>query len=118
MQRQHIEPVVQVLPELAPGTELGQVHLRGADHPHIQIDLLVAAHTPKTSVLQEPQQLHLKPRAHFSHAIEKQRAAGRQLQQPQLAFGAGALEGARPVAEQLGLGHRLRQAGAVERHQR
>jgi len=117
VQRQHVEPVIQVLAKLTLGAELGQVHLGRADHPHIQIDLFVAADPTEAAVLQEAQQLGLQPRAHLADAIEKQRTACGQLQQAELAFRPRAFEGAGAVAEQLGLGHRLRQAGAVERHE-
>lgn len=118
MQRQYVEAVIQILAELPAGTEFGQIELGRADHPHIEIDLLVAADPTETAVLQKAQQLGLQPRAHLADAIEKQRAAGGQFQQAELAFRARALEGTGAVAEQLGLGHRLRQAGAVERHER
>src|SRR3546814_10609885 len=95
MQRQHVEPVIQILPKLTVGAEFGQVELGRADHPHIQIDLLVAADPTKAAVLQKAQQLGLQPRAHLADAIEKQRAASREFQQTELAFRPRALEGAR-----------------------
>ena len=117
MQRQHVEPVIQILAKLATGTQLGQVDLGGTHHPHIEIDLFITADPAKAAVLQEAQQLDLQARAHFTHAIKKQRTPGRQLQQAQLAFGPRPFKCTRAVAEQLGFSHRFGQACAVKRHQ-
>ncbi|MNN25664.1 hypothetical protein D3C81_1391460 [compost metagenome] len=118
MQRQHIQAVIEVLAELAASAQFGQVDLGRADHSHVEVDLFITAHTTEATVLQKTQQFHLQARAHFPDAIEKQRAARRQLQQPELAFGPRPFKGTRAVTEQFRLGHGLRQTGAVERHQR
>ena len=117
MQAEHVEPMVEVLAEFALGAQLGQVDLGGADHPHVQVHLLVAADPAEAAVLQEAQQLGLQPRAHFADAVEEQGAAGGQLQQAELALRARALEGAGAVAEQLGLGHGFRQSRTIQRHE-
>ena len=118
MQAEHVKAVVEILTKLAMGAEFGQIDLGRADHSHVQVHLLVAAHTAEATILQKAQQLGLQTRAHLADAVEKQRAASSQLQQAKLAFRARAFEGAGAVAEQLGLGHGLRQAGAVECHER
>ncbi|MNN84841.1 hypothetical protein D3C81_2020490 [compost metagenome] len=71
MQGQHIQAVVEVLAEFALGAEFGQVHLGGADHPHVEVDLLVAADPAEAAVLQEAQQLGLQARAHLADAVEE-----------------------------------------------
>ena len=118
MQRQHIQPMIKVLTKLTPGAEFRQIYLGRADHPHVQVHLLVAAHPAKTTVLQKAQQLDLQARAHFSHAIEKQGTARRQLKQAQLTFRPRPFKCAGAITKQFGLGHRLGQPRAVERHQR
>src|SRR3990167_315818 len=118
MQAEHVEAVIKVLAELALGAQFGQVDLGGADHPHIQVNLLVAADPAEAAVLEKAQQLGLQARAHFAHAIEKQGAAGGQFQQAEFAFRPRTFEGTGAVTEQFGLGHGFRQAGAVQRHKR
>src|SRR5690606_31353398 len=118
MQAEHVETVIQVLTKLAAGAELGQIDLGGADHPHVQVYLLVAADTTEAAVLQKAQQFGLQPRAHLADTIEKQRAAGGQLQQAELAFRARPFEGAGAVTDQHVFGQGLRQAGEVEGHER
>ncbi|MNQ70262.1 hypothetical protein D3C85_848940 [compost metagenome] len=110
--------MIEVLAELTASAQFGQVDLGRADHSHVEVDLFITAYTTEATVLQKAQQLHLQARAHFPNAIEKQRTARRQLQQPELAFGPRPFECAGAITKQLGLGHRLRQSGAVERHQR
>ena len=107
MQAEHVKAVVEILTKLAMGAEFGQIDLGGADHSHVQVHLLVAAHTAEATILQKAQQLGLQTRAHLADAIEKQRAACSQLQQSELAFRARAFESTGAVAEQLGLGHGL-----------
>ncbi|MCY1175070.1 hypothetical protein D9M73_152920 [compost metagenome] len=118
VQRQHVEAVVEVAAEFAAGTQLGEVLLGRADHPHVEMHLLLAADPAEAAILQEAQQLALQARAHLADAVEEQGAAGGEFQQAELAFRARAFEGAGTVSEQLGLGHGFRQAGAVQRHER
>ncbi|MOA59110.1 hypothetical protein D3C78_1836490 [compost metagenome] len=59
MQGKNVETMVEVLAELATGTQLGQVDLGRTDHPHVQIYLFIAAYTTKAAVLQKAQQFHL-----------------------------------------------------------
>ena len=40
-----------ILTEFAPGAEFGQIDLGGADHPDVQVHLLIAANTPEATVL-------------------------------------------------------------------
>ena len=55
--REHIQTVEQIFPELAGLHSLLQVAIGGRDHPNIYIEGLCAANSLEFSVLQNPQQL-------------------------------------------------------------
>ena len=55
MQGQHVEPVIEILAKFAPRTQFREVDLGRADHPHIQVHLLVAADPTEAAVLEKTQ---------------------------------------------------------------
>jgi hypothetical protein len=110
--RQHVQPVHQVLAELAFRDDLGEVLVRGREDAHVDVHRLAAADRPELALLQEAQQLLLHVGAHVPDLVEEERPLVRHLQQP-LAAGARAGEGAALVAEELALEQRVGQRRAV-----
>ena len=112
-----LQPVQQVLAELAGRHQVAQVAVGGRDHPNVDARLrLIRTHGLDLAVLEKPQQERLHAQAHLADFVQEQRAAMRQLELAALvAVGAG--EAAFDVSEQLGLEERFRQAGAVHGHE-
>ena len=117
LDREDVEPVVQVLAEPAGGDGLGEVDVRRGDDPAIGLDRLGAADALEPPVLEHAQELGLHAHRHVADLVEEERAAPGQLEPPfLLAVGAG--EGPALVAEELGLEQVLGQGRAVDRQQR
>ena len=121
-QRRHrrfddLEPVVEVLAELAAQHHRLEIAVGGRDHAHVDVDLLVAAKLGELGVLQDVQQLGLQRRLHLADLVEEDRAGVRLLELAD-ARRRGAGEGALLVAEQLALEQLRRQRGAVHLHER
>ncbi len=74
--RDHVEPVVQVLPE-APRLDLGQQVVVGGGHDARVGPDRVTAHRLVLALLQHAQELHLNGRAELADLVEEQRAATR-----------------------------------------
>ena len=70
----HIEPVKQVLAELARGHRLLQRPVRRGDDADVHGNRLVAAHALERAGLQHPQDLGLGRRRHVADFIQEQRA--------------------------------------------
>ena len=105
--REDVEPVVEILAELALGDQRLEVAVRGRDDPHVDLDGLAAADPLELALLQHAQQLDLHVERQVADLVEKQRAAVGQLEP------AGPTRhraGERPllVAEQLRLEHARR----------
>ena len=108
----HIDAVVEVLPEKAPLHQPAEVAVGGQDHPDIHRDRLAAAHAHHLPGLQDPQQLHLAGELHVPDLIQEEGAAVGGLHQAGLCpHGAG--EGALHVAKELTLHQLPGHAGAV-----
>ena len=71
----HVQPVIQVLAELALGEQLLQVAVGGGDDPHVHRQCLRAAYGADQPLLQHAQQLDLEPKRHVADLIEHERAA-------------------------------------------
>ncbi len=115
--RDHVDAVVQVGAEFAPGHRLLEILVGGTDQPHIHLDGFVAAHPLELPFLQHAQEFGLESRRDLADLVEKQGAAMGQLETP-LAFGGGAGEGAFFVPEQFGLQQGFGQRGTIERDER
>ena len=112
--RDDVDPVVEVLAELALRDELRQVAVGGGDDAHVDGRLVVAADPADDLLLDRPQELDLHGRRRLADLVEEERAAVGLLEEAALlAHRAG--EGAALVAEELGLEQRLRQRAAVDR---
>jgi hypothetical protein len=77
----------------------GHIAIGGRQHTRAAAARTVGAERVVGTVLQEAQQLDLRHRTQFTNLVEKDRAAGRRLDQP-FAAALGAGEGAAGVAEQ------------------
>ena len=106
-QRRHVDlddlqPVVQVLAELALEHHRLEIAVGGGDDAHVDGDALVAAQLGELGVLQHVQQLGLERRLHLADLVEEDRAAVGLLELAD-ARRRRAGEGALLVAEQLAL---------------
>ncbi len=116
MDRDHVEPVVEVLAE-PPGLHLDvEVAVGGRDDAHIDLDRLRAADRSYLVVLEHAQELGLEARSHVPDFVEEERAAIGALEQAALGRD-GSRERAAHVAEQLALEQSLRNRGAVDREE-
>ena len=115
--RDDVEPEIEILAE-APGPDLlDQILVRRRDHAHVHADARRPAHRLDHLLLQRAQHLGLRLQAHVADFVEEQGAAGRHLELA-AAVGDGAGEGAARVAEQLGLDQLLGDGGAVHLDER
>ena len=74
-QLDHVQPVVQVMAELARLDAVGQVLVRGADDAHVHRVLLGGADLAHLLLLDRAQQLDLHRQRQIGHLVEEQRAA-------------------------------------------
>ncbi len=117
LQRHHVEPVVEVVAEVA-ALDLGLEVAVGRGHePHVDLERLDAADALELALLDRAQQLDLHLDGDLADLVEEQRAAVGELEPPGLAR-RGAGERALLVAEQLRLHQRLRDRGAVDLDER
>ena len=115
--REDVQPVEQVLAQLALAHGLGRIDVGGGDDADVHGLLALAAERPERPFLQDAQQLGLRRRRHLRDLVEEQRAAVGQLERalpPRDRAGERALL----VAEQLRLEQRVGNRRAVERHER
>ena len=113
----HIEPVVQILPEL-PLFDCGlELPVGGRDDPGIHFDGFLSPHPFEGLVLQHAQQLDLYVLADLTDLVQEDRAHVGQLEASPLA---GHRSGERPpfVAEQLAFQKGFGEGGAVHLDQR
>src|SRR4051812_42961349 len=59
-QRHHIQPVVEVLPELSLGHRGTEIGVSSRDDPHVHLPALLSAYASNLPVLEGPKQLRLK----------------------------------------------------------
>ena len=100
--RDHVEPVEEVLAEAALAHLLLEVAVGGRHDPHVDRHRLGAADAQDLPLLQDAQQLHLQVALEVADLVEEQRRAARLLEEADLAR-VGPGEGALLVAEQLRL---------------
>ena len=117
LQRQHVEPVQQVLAERALGHGPLQVAVAGRDQADVDRDRACAADAVDLALLDRAQELGLQARLHLADLVQEQRAATGLLEPPDPPrHGAG--ERALLVAEQLGFEQMVGDRGAVDRDER
>ena len=115
--RQHVQPIEQVVPEIPLLDFLGQILVGGRDDPDVHLDQLGAAHAGELLLFKRPEDLGLRVQAHVPDLVQEQRAAVRLFELPPF-HRRGSGEGPALVSEQLALDQRLRNGGAVDRHER
>ncbi len=114
-QGNHVQPVIEILPEV-PGIHFPrQIAIGGRDDPHIHGLSPVAAHAEHLPLLNHPQQLDLHGQGHFPYFIQKNRAAVR-LEKMPLVFFVRAGERALLVPEEFRGQQRLCEGRAVHCH--
>src|ERR1043166_4836594 len=72
--RDHIEPVIQILAELSCAYELHQVAVRSGDYPNIHANGFRAADALELALLQDAQQLGLDVQRQVAYFIQEQRS--------------------------------------------
>ena len=107
--REHVQPVVEVLAELARRNGLLEVLVGGGHQPDVGADRLGAAQALELPLLQHAQQLDLRRQIQLADLVEKQRAALGQLEAALLGR-LRAREGALLVPEELRLDEIVREA--------
>ena len=117
LDRDDVEPVEQVLAELALLHHLAQVAVGRGDDAHVHAQRAGAAEPLELVLLEHAQDLRLRARAHVADFVEEQRAAVGLLEAADaLLVGAG--EGALLVTEQLRLEQVLLERRAVDLDER
>src|SRR5262245_25888885 len=75
LDRNHVEPVEQVLLELAFGDHLAKIAVAGRDHADVDALGPFTAERFELALLEHPQQLRLQRRAHRADFVQEDRAA-------------------------------------------
>ena len=117
LQREYVQPVVQILAEAARDNGRIQVAMGRGDDAHVAADGFIAADPLEAALLQHAQQFHLHLQRHVADLVQEQRAALGKLEaaEPRRQ---GAGEGAFFVAEQLAFQEVGRYGAAVHRYKR
>ena len=118
LQRQAIEPVVQIFTETAGLHFSGQMAVGGAHQCKIHRHRLAAAQRHHFAVLQHAQEPGLQGQRHVANFIEEQRAAVRFADASRRPFAPGSGKGTALITKQLGLDQVFRQGRAVDGHKR
>ena len=71
MQRDHVEPIVQVFPELPGFYQFFEVFVGGGNDADIDFDRFHAAHTANFMLLQDPEKFALQVRGDIADFIQK-----------------------------------------------
>src|SRR6266566_842822 len=112
--REHAQPIVQIAAELARLDHAPEVAVRGGDDADVEPPHAGGAERPHLAVLHDAQELRLERGHEVLDLVEEERAAIGELQHARaLLHRAG--EGAARVSEELALGERLGDGGAVDR---
>ena len=118
MDRQDVQTVIQVLPELPFLHHLPEVLVGGRDHPDIHRNHLFAAQAEHLALLQSPQKPQLDVHGNLPDLIQKQGALVGQFEHALFPAASGAGEGPLLVAEELALQDIGRHCRAVDGHKR
>ena len=102
MEVEDVEPVVEILAELAGRHLLFERSVGSGDDPHIDLNFLLAAQREKLAVIEHRQQLDLERQRHIADLGEKQGAALGEAEHARLVLDCAG-EGPLDVAKQLGL---------------
>src|SRR4029453_18617450 len=97
----HVDPVVELLPEAPLGDFLAEVAICRRHHPHVDIEEARPAYAANLSLLERAEELALKGQRQLADLIQEKGAAVGHLDQSGLGLDC-TREGALLVAEQLG----------------
>ena len=81
LDRDHVQPVVEVGAEAALGHLLLEIRVGRRHQPAVDLDRLRAADRDDLALLQRAQQLHLRRERHLADFVEEERAALGDLEQ-------------------------------------
>lgn len=109
------QSVEEILAKVAGGHGFLELHVGGGNQSDVDRYRMARAEAHHLALLQDPQQLDLRPQRKIADLVEKQRAAVRGLEPPCRA-GDRARKSAFFVAEQIALDQGLREGPAVDRH--
>src|SRR5436309_9616336 len=111
--REHAQPIVEIAAELARLDHAPEVAVRGGDDADVEPPHAGSAERPHLAVLHDAQELRLERGQEVLDLVEEERAAVGELQHARaLLHRAG--EGAARVSEELALGERPGDGGAVD----
>ena len=79
-----VDPIEEILAEPSIPHHLTQVLVGRGNHADIGTELVRRTHTPELSLLQNPQQLDLHDRGHFTDLVQKDCPVLRNLDEPLL----------------------------------
>lgn len=114
IERQDIEPIKKIAPELLAADHLRNVLVGGGDHAHIHGDDQIASHADHFFFLEDPEKPDLKVEGHLTDLIQEKGAFVGQLKKALLSVLVGACKGALFISEQLALQQALHQRTAVD----
>ena len=115
MDREDVQPIVEIVTKLAIGDHLFQIAVGGGDQANVGLDQLIAAQTFKLLLLQNAQQLRLKFQRHVANFVEEQRTFVRQFETPN-PLRAGPGKRAALMAKQIAFQQSGRHCRAVHFH--
>ena len=116
-EREHVQPVIEVLAEGMRGHRRQQVLVGGRHDADVRLDRRRAADPHEPLALQHAEEFGLKAHVHVADLIEEHRALVRQLELAQLPAGRAG-EGAALMPEQLALQQLPGDGRAVDGHER
>ena len=111
--RNHVQPVVEVFAKRALLESGAQIAVGGCNQPHVHFNGSGAAEALEFAFLQHAQKFHLRGRRHVPDLIEEQSSFVGQLELAGLAA-AGSSEGALLITEEFALQQVLRDGGAID----
>src|SRR6185503_3671303 len=100
--RDDVQPVVQVFPELLLLDQLLEGPIGRRDDADVDLDILRAADAAEGPLLERAEELRLERRGHVADLVQEHRPVVRELEQA-LLLGLGVGEGALLMAEELAL---------------
>src|SRR5262249_25385650 len=115
--REHAQPIVEILAQLALAHGLGGQAGRRRDHAGVDLDRRRAADAEHLARLGHAQELHLELHRHLPDPLEEEGAAGGALEVTAVAL-ERAREAAALVTEELALDERRRDRAAVDGEER
>src|SRR4029450_10353014 len=83
---EHIQPIVQIVPEVTQGHAFLDIAIGRRDHAHIHLDRLRPTDPKERAALEHAQQLDLRAERHLPDLVEENGPAVRELEAAQAAL--------------------------------